>query len=79
MIKWSVHNFFSFQVPSSNPIQGGAIKHVEQIRKTNAKEREKLLSVKKGKEKAKKQKAQKKRRKSSKRGKEENKDKGIPW
>ena len=48
-----MHNFFSFQVPSSNPIQGGAIKHVEQIRKTNAKEREKLLSVKKGKEKAK--------------------------
>ena len=52
---------------------------MEQIRKTNAKEREKLLSVKKGKEKAKKQKAQKKRRKSSKRGKEKNKDKGIPW
>ena len=55
-----MHNFFSFQVPSSNPIQGGAIKHLEQIRKTNAKEREKLLSVKKAKEKAKKQKAQKK-------------------
>ena len=52
---------------------------MEQIRKTNAKEREKLLSVKKGKEKAKKTEGTEKRRKSSKRGKEENKDKGIPW